>query len=93
MNSECENYPENFDGYTPKEFAKKFVGTNYYYQEEVFKEMIEEYKKEHEGDIKKERKNLAKGLDRVIRGLKCGVLPGFERIGKACKNYMKNPFE
>ncbi|MEA3414348.1 MAG: hypothetical protein U9Q99_02380 [Nanoarchaeota archaeon] len=92
MNKECNNHPKNFDSYTPEEFAKKFVKTNYFYQEQAFKEMIKEYKKEFKGDKKANKIQLANGLEKVIKSISSQILEGFEEIGKACKKYMKNPY-
>lgn len=49
-NKEHNKHPISFDGYTPKDFADKFVSTNYFYQEKVFEELVKRYSFEAEGD-------------------------------------------
>lgn len=89
---ECSKYPENMRGLNPEEFAKEFVGTNYFYQRECFKEMIKEYKREETGDRKLGRKQLYSGLEELSVALKGPVSGAMDKVCKACRKYLRNPF-
>jgi hypothetical protein len=89
---ECSNYPENLKGLSPEEFAKEFVGTNYFYQRECFKEIIKEYDKEYEGDKKLGREQLYSGLEELSVAFKGPVSKAINKVCKACRKYLKNPF-
>jgi hypothetical protein len=93
MSNECDKHPDNFDGYTPKKFAKKFVKTNYFFQKEVYKLLSEEYRKEAEADKKRGRMQLKSGLEELSKSFEGPVLKAIQKVCKACKKYMKNPFE
>jgi hypothetical protein len=94
----CSQHPNNFEGYSPKEFADKFVNTNFFYQRDVFEELVKRYKKESEGDYKrrslkdstKKRTQLASSLEKVAENLEKYVLNSFEEVLKSCRKYMKN---
>jgi len=93
----CEKHPKDFDGYSPKEFVKKFVGTIYSYQKEVFELMGSEYNLEAEGDKErpslknsnKKRVQLASELEKLAEAIKDPVLKHMKRICEICKPYMK----
>lgn len=89
---ECLKYPENLKGLSPKEFAKEFVGTNYFYQRECFKEIIKEYKREEAGDKKLKRKQLSSGLEELSAAFTGPVSEAMDKICKACEKYLINPF-
>jgi hypothetical protein len=93
MEKEFDKHPENFDGYSPKDFAEKFVKTNYFYQKEVFKLLTLEYLKEAEGDKKRKRKQLVSGLEELAKVFDIHVSGAITKVCNACKKYMKNPFE
>ncbi len=101
MSFDCSKHPESFEDYSPREFADKFVNTNFFYQREVFKELAKRYKEESNGDYQrkslknpeKKRTQLASSLERVADSLEKYVLNSFEGVIKSCKRYMKNPFE
>lgn len=96
-----EKHPLNFDGYNAKEFADKFVSTNYFYQERVFEELAKRYVLEAEGDKNRpSRKNLgegriqlAGGLEQIAEAFRGPVLRAMNKIKKACKRYLDNPYE
>ena len=93
----CEKHPDDFDGYSPKEFVEKFVNTSYFYQKEVFELMGPEYNLEAEGD--KERPSLknpnenriqiASELEKLAKAIKGPVSRPIKKICKICKLYMK----
>ena len=94
-------HPERFDDYSPKEFVDKFVKTNYFYQQEVFKELVLRYLKESEGDAKrpslkdktKKRSQLASGLESLAEVFREKVVPVMrDRVLKPCKKYLPNPY-
>jgi hypothetical protein len=97
----CKKHPESFNDYSPEEFADKFVNTNFFYQEKVFKELAKRYRKESEGDYNrkslkdplKNRTQLASSLERVSKTFEKDVLNAFNGVVNSCKNYMKNPLE
>lgn len=74
---ECDKHPINLKGLSPKEFAKEFGNTNYFYQEACFDELIKVYKKQSKGDKKRKRiklsrnlKDLSKSFYPVVRHIK-----------------------
>lgn len=93
----CEKHPHDFDGYSPKEFVKKFVKTSYPYQKEVFELMGPEYNLEAEGDkerpsLKNPNKNriqIASELEKLAEAIKGPVLKHMKKICEICKLYMK----
>lgn len=101
MKKSCEKHPLNFEGYSPKEFADKFVNTNYFYQKKVFEELIKRYRNESKGDSERnslkntnqKRTRLASSLEKVAEVFEKNVLDVFEGVINSCKNYMRNPFE
>jgi hypothetical protein len=82
MKKSCEKHPTDFEGYSPKEFAEKFVNTNYFYQQKVFEELAKKYKKESEGDYKRgslknpnqKRVHLASSLEKLSKSIEVNVL-------------------
>ena len=92
INKECSRHPENFRGLSPEEFAKEFVHTNYFYQRECFKEIIKEYDKEKTGDKRLGKKQLSSGLEELSKTFKGPVSDAIDKVCKACKKYLKNPF-
>jgi hypothetical protein len=89
---ECSKYPENLRGLSPEEFSKEFVSTNYFYQRECFKEIIKEYNREVEGDRKRGRIQLFSGLEELSAAFKGPVSNAMNKVCKACRNYLINPF-
>lgn len=89
---ECSKHPENLRGLSPEEFAKEFVHTNYFYQRECFKEMIKEYNREETGDKKLGREQLSSGLEELSAAFKGPVSRAIDKICKACRKYLKNPY-
>lgn len=95
-----EKHPNDFRGLNPKEFAKEFGNTNYFYQKECFNELLEEYKKQSIEDKErpslkyrdKKRVQLSSSLENLSTSFYL-VVKSMEKVCKACKNYMKNPFE
>ncbi|MFA5953473.1 MAG: hypothetical protein WC812_02675 [Candidatus Pacearchaeota archaeon] len=94
-------HPENFDEYSPKEFAEKFFKTNYFYQLEVYKCLEKLYLKETQDDLKRPsrkklgegRIQLSSGLEKLSLAIKDPVLKAMNLICNSCKKYMKNPYE
>jgi hypothetical protein len=93
MGNECNKHPENFNGYSPREFVEKFVKTNYFFQKEVFNLLPSEYLKEAESDKKRGRMQLVSGLEELAGIFEFSVLNAITKVCKACKKYMKNPYE
>jgi len=101
MSNECNEHPENFDGYSPQEFTEKFVKTNYFFQKEVYRLLPLEYLKEAEGDKnrtslknpKEKRKQLASGLEKLAKIFEIHVSEAIKGICNSCKKYLKNPYE
>ena len=92
MEDECSKHPENFKGLAPKEFAKEFGYTNYFYQKECFKELAEEYKNQSKGDYKLGREKLSSGLEKLSKAIKGPIRKAIEEVCYACRKYLKNPF-
>ncbi|MFH1503180.1 MAG: hypothetical protein ABIE36_00800 [Candidatus Diapherotrites archaeon] len=90
MGKEYDEHPIHFKELTPKEFAKEFGNTNYFYQRECFKELSREYKKQSKED--KKRGNLSSGLERLSIALYL-VVKTIEEVCYICKNYMNNPYK
>ena len=96
-----EKHPVDFDGYSPEEFAYKFVNTNYYYQEKVFDALADRYSLEAEGDKNRPSKKnpeegrmqLASGLEQVAGLFRGPVRGAMGRICRACSKYLENPYE
>ena len=92
----CEKHPNDFDGYSPRKFVKKFVNTNFSYQKEVFELMGPEYDLEAKRDKErpslknpnKNRTQLSSNLEELSKAIK-GPLKYIRKICKICKPYMK----
>jgi len=92
----CEKHPNDFDGYSPRKFVKKFVNTNFSYQKEVFELMGPEYDLEAKGDKErpslknpnKNRTQLSSNLEELSKAIK-GPLKYIRKICEICKPYMK----
>ena len=92
----CEKHPNNFDGYSPKEFVEKFVNTSYFYQKEVFELMGPEYHLEAEGDKERpslknpneNRTQLSFNLEELSKAIK-GPSKYIRKVCEICKPYME----
>lgn len=100
VGEKCCDYTADFRGLTPKEFAKEFANTDYFYQRECYKELVPEYKKQSAEDAKRpslknkneKRVQLSSGLEAMANV----VHLAFRSMGKvcnACKNHMKDSYE
>lgn len=92
LEDECDKHPVNLKGLNPKEFAKEFGNTNYFYQQECFKELSEEYKRQSKGDKEKGRNKLFSGLENLSASVYL-VIKSIENVCDICKKYMKNPYK
>ena len=100
LEKECNKHPENFRDLTPEEFAREFGNTNYFYQEKCYEELQKEYKRQSEGDAKRQslknksekRIQLSSGLENLSTAFYL-VVKSMKQICNSCKNYLKNPFE
>ncbi len=89
---ECSKHPEDLMGLNPKEFANKFVKTNYFYQKACFKELIKEYEEEIKGDKERGRIQLYSGLEELVSVFKGPVNEAINKVCKSCKKYLKDNF-
>ena len=89
---ECDKHPINLRGLSPREFAKEFGNTNYFYQEACFGELVKEYKRQSDGDRKRKRAKLSAGLENLSTSFYL-VVKSMKKICEISKNYMKNPYK
>lgn len=98
---EKDKHPLSFDNYSPKEFAKIFTDTNYFYQNECFKEIAQAYKKQAIGDRNrnslkdeiKKKVQLSNALEKIVNTFNYQILEDFNKVLIACKNYLPNPYK
>jgi len=90
MTNECDKHPDNFMSLNPKEFAKVFGGTSYFFQKDCYEEIAKEYERQADGDRKiRKRVKLAGGLEMLAQSLREGVANASNYVCGICKHYMK----
>lgn len=98
---EKERPPENVAGRNPKELADEIVNSNFFYQKKLYEELIFRYQKEAEGDYQRpslakpeqKRIQLARGLERMAKGINNSLIRPINDICRTCKKYLHNPYE
>jgi len=93
MKDNCSKHPVNVGEYTsPEELAEDIGKSNYFFQERLYKRLIEVYKRQSIRDSELKNKQLSSNLEELSKAFESPVVKAIKKVCKTCKKYLNDPF-